>query len=62
MTPDTDSKPAWETSSRTTNEHQVSLHIPTAIPGINQLSHLDRLTLPPQKNTLNNKELKKNPQ
>jgi hypothetical protein len=57
--PDANSKPAWETSTRPTGEHQVSCGIPTATPGINQHSSLDRLTPCPEKNktkNLNNKQ------
>jgi hypothetical protein len=49
MPPDTGYKPAWETSSRTTGEQQVSHGIPTDTPGINQHSPLDRLTPCPTK-------------
>jgi hypothetical protein len=46
MPPDTGSKPAWKTYGRSTGEQQASRDTPTATPGINQHSTLDRLTPP----------------
>jgi hypothetical protein len=62
LLPDAGSKPAWETSGRPTAEHQASHGIPTATPGINQHSPLDRLTPPPSKKTKQNKKTLSNKQ
>jgi hypothetical protein len=47
--PDTSCKPAWETFNIPTGDHQVSNSIPTASPGINQNSPLERQIPPPHK-------------